>query len=359
MLDAVIQKRLRPEVRVAFVDEAQDLSPLQAAVVEMWFRDCDRVYVAGDDDQAIFGFQGADPGWIMSIASRGAVVETLGRSYRLPRRIHGLAQSIIRQNRQRVDKSYEPRPEDGEVLELPADDVLDAVADAPSVLILARNKSFLQPWVARLLERTEPFTAEGRLAGVPLDTPGIVAAVTAGLRLQRGDPIPAADLNAMLQLVPAQGAVPLPRGTKARAARRQGGLARDELARSWGLGGFLGRLDAVGPAGVLVRLPTDQRLYLARLLDRFGDLPMPRIRLLTIHGAKGREADSVVVIPDMSRAAYETLTNAGREGEEAENRVAYVAVTRAKRRLILIEPSTQRFYPYGDMSLQTGVGVSR
>jgi DNA helicase II / ATP-dependent DNA helicase PcrA len=44
---------------VLFVDEFQDVSPLQFALYELWARTHERVYVAGDDDQTIYGFQGA------------------------------------------------------------------------------------------------------------------------------------------------------------------------------------------------------------------------------------------------------------------------------------------------------------
>ena len=45
MIEQVVAQDLRPDVQVAFIDEAQDLSPLQIAAVEAWFGDCDRVYV--------------------------------------------------------------------------------------------------------------------------------------------------------------------------------------------------------------------------------------------------------------------------------------------------------------------------
>jgi superfamily I DNA/RNA helicase len=54
----------------------------------------------------------------------------------------------------------------------------------------------------------------------------------------------------------------------------------------------------------------------------------------------------VVIVPDMTRATESEYLRAGPEGEEAENRVAYVAVTRARKGLIVVEPQTRRFYPY-------------
>ena len=42
------------------VDEAQDLTPLQWDMVVKIAKNVDRVYIAGDDDQAIYEWNGAD-----------------------------------------------------------------------------------------------------------------------------------------------------------------------------------------------------------------------------------------------------------------------------------------------------------
>lgn len=354
MLERVIAAGLRPDVSVAFVDEAQDLSPLQIAVVERWFRDCERVYVAGDDDQAVYDFQGAEPAWLLSLNARSTVVEVLRRSYRVPAQVHRLAGRIIRQNRTRVTKPYEARTEPGKILVLPADHVLAAVGDATSVFVLARNRVFLGSWAERLLDAGEPFVAEGRAASSPLDDPAVARAVTAGLRLREGKSVGARDLEALLRFIPSRGAGLLPHGVKKRAERNRDPVTRAELESDWGLGRLLEHLDTVGPVQVLLKLRPQDRKYLERLLGRHaGKLPEPRFRLATIHASKGREADVVVVVPDMTRASWEQYVQGGRDGEEAENRVAYVAVTRARRCLILVEPSTKRFYPYARFLKET------
>ena len=48
---------------VLMLDEYQDVSPQQAVLSEMWRQsgDVDRLYVAGDPNQTIYGFRGADP----------------------------------------------------------------------------------------------------------------------------------------------------------------------------------------------------------------------------------------------------------------------------------------------------------
>lgn len=62
------------------------------------------------------------------------------------------------------------------------------------------------------------------------------------------------------------------------------------------------------------------------------------IRLSTIHGAKGSEADNVIIFPDVSPATYEHLDT------DIEKRVWHVGLTRAKKKIYIIEPQTEMFY---------------
>jgi superfamily I DNA/RNA helicase len=64
------------------------------------------------------------------------------------------------------------------------------------------------------------------------------------------------------------------------------------------------------------------------------------IEINTIHGTKGREADNVVILPDITEITYKSMLN----DLDNEHRVFYVAVTRAKKNLYLHAPITNRFY---------------
>ena len=60
----------------------------------------------------------------------------------------------------------------------------------------------------------------------------------------------------------------------------------------------------------------------------------------TIHGAKGAEADNVVILPTTSQQVAASQDT--QAGADEEARIAYVAVTRAKKRLIIArEPRVQ------------------
>ena len=54
------EKHKIPEFDVVFIDEAQDLSPLQWKLYDVLKTKAKDIYLAGDDDQAIFAWAGAD-----------------------------------------------------------------------------------------------------------------------------------------------------------------------------------------------------------------------------------------------------------------------------------------------------------
>src|SRR5579859_1557808 len=90
-----------------FVDESQDLSSLQWAVVQLLARSCDRVVVAGDDDQAIYRWAGADVEHLIRMKGDSRV---LGQSYRCPPAIQRLSQEIIVGVRERRPKKWRAKP---------------------------------------------------------------------------------------------------------------------------------------------------------------------------------------------------------------------------------------------------------
>ena len=53
-------RRFCTHFRYLLVDEFQDISPLQYALIREWARDGRELFVIGDPDQAIYGFRGAD-----------------------------------------------------------------------------------------------------------------------------------------------------------------------------------------------------------------------------------------------------------------------------------------------------------
>lgn len=82
MLAQVAEQGLSLGVTVLIEDEFQDKSPLQLKVYNEWAKAADRVYVAGDRNQAIYGFQGTKPEYMEQAFGRARSTSTLDTSYR-------------------------------------------------------------------------------------------------------------------------------------------------------------------------------------------------------------------------------------------------------------------------------------
>lgn len=356
MLEQAMVDDTRPPVRVAFIDEAQDLSPLQVELVERWFRSCDRVYVAGDDDQAIYTFQGGDPDWILRLADR-CRVDVLEKSYRVPALAHDMAQRAISHNEKRVKKIYRPKDDHGEIVVVDRETAIDLIHEEEETFVLGRNWRKVRGFAKQLRHRGIAFFVEKFANWSPLGTGHgpVFKAWKAVIDLRNGHKIPARACEAVFSYIPSgkHGGNLLPRGAKklAKANNNQVDLG---TFRHWGLDYLATAIKHTG-SDVLLKIPEALRSELDAITRRYGRLPHPKVTLTSIHSSKGREADTVIILPDMTRATYLAYSRGNQEERESENRVAYVAITRTKRRLIVCKPESRRYYPYEQLAAKARV----
>jgi len=80
-----------PRFNLCFLDEAQDLSPMQWDIAHLIEAKTDKMYCAGDDDQAIYKWAGADVEHFLGLEGGS---ETLQQSYRIPSSVHAIAETI-------------------------------------------------------------------------------------------------------------------------------------------------------------------------------------------------------------------------------------------------------------------------
>ncbi len=88
------------------VDEFQDLTPAFHLLVRLVASPSLQVFAVGDDDQVIYGYAGADPGYLIDYAAEfpGAVPHPLEVNYRCPPEVVGQVGRVLSHNRRRVDK---------------------------------------------------------------------------------------------------------------------------------------------------------------------------------------------------------------------------------------------------------------
>ena len=97
------------------VDEYQDLNSCDLSIVRSLARSGAELYVAGDDDQSIYGFRYADPGGIRRFISEyeGAADLRLTECYRCGQNILTIAQFVAAQDTRRVEKPLAPCRDSG------------------------------------------------------------------------------------------------------------------------------------------------------------------------------------------------------------------------------------------------------
>lgn len=323
MLHGYIRGGSPVPARVAIIDEAQDLTAAQWAVVAKAFSGCERVYCAGDDDQAIYRWAGADLGHFLKLS---ASPEVLPNSWRLPVSIFNLSQKVAHRISTRYEKPYAPRADAGEIHWHMAPDTVD-IKHGGSWLLLARNNYML----TRLEAMARGLGLNYRRRDGAAVKPDDIAAMKLWERLNRGEQ---RELGA----------------PEIRSINKALGLPKPALKE-------LGKYDLYQlkeiyhwPVGVvwhqaLLGIPVDRREYYISCLRRGEKLSgPPRVRIDTIHGVKGAEADNVLLLSDMSARTW-----AGYQlDSDAEHRVFYVGLTRARHTLHIVRPQGDQFYPLTD-----------
>ena len=99
-----------PKFDVVFIDEAQDLSRMQWDMVNNF--NTQDSFIAGDDDQAIFRWAGAD---VDSFITQTGKMLHLTQSMRIPRKVHDFAMKIIKRVSNRIHKEWKPKTVEGSV----------------------------------------------------------------------------------------------------------------------------------------------------------------------------------------------------------------------------------------------------
>lgn len=328
-----------PPVRAWLFDEQQDASPLLDAV-------CKRLvsgpkvkwcYVVGDPFQSIFGFAGSSAKCFMGW--KVAKEKIMPKSYRCPKEILALGEQCLRAMSLRggyFDRKVQPADHKGEVIRHQSTEDLTRRIDA--------NEDWL--FLARTNYQCSRLFGYLNSIGIPAkstkaqDEPTVrqrgLAALSA---LEAGDGVRGEEWCRAVEILPsrAKDGPLLVRGTKT--------TWRDpEMARKW---------DVVFPAD-LIQLGGTERLVeeirsggwesfvdngsiWRRQVKKYGiaRAKCPLVRVGTIHSAKGLEATNVAVLTTTSTRVAKGALDEDQADEEC--RLAYVAVTRAKRSLHLIE----------------------
>jgi DNA helicase-2/ATP-dependent DNA helicase PcrA len=308
-----------PSLHTIIIDEAQDLSLLQWKLVEELASRSQVTYLAGDDDQAVYTWAGAD---VASFLNLPGEIQVLDQSYRVPQSVHDLATNVVNRIRNRQEKAWKPREFDGLVCTYNVYTQVDITQG--QWLILASTNYILNdiaPWV-----RSQGLLYERN--GHRSISESNLLAVVGWEMLRKGKAINYNSLKSVYQYLDSS---LVAKGHKRlTAADPNRHYDAETLIKDHGLAGC----DLIWHEA-LTKISDLNRDYIIAMLRRGTRLlSTPPIRLSTIHGAKGGEADNVLLVMDLSPRFMADHAHS----PDDLNRLLYVGITRAKQTLHLVLP---------------------
>lgn len=282
-----------------FVDEAQDFTPDQWQAVQRLAETADTVYIAGDADQAIYEWAGVQVSMFDNLEGPRQILD---QSHRVPREPHKVASNILGLLGRKI--LYRPLEKEGSVRQiLPC--VLPTLPylNGETWFILARNNHHLKEIFA-MLRSLDVYASPLRVSG------------------QTGQEMDA-EQDPHLKLILLYNRALLGKEPKKISLQRLNDACDNRFE------------DCVAEKLPWYRAffgwPLERLAFYRRTEQQWKE---KKVRVGTFHSSKGAEADNVILLGDMVRRCQDRL--AAYEPEEL--RALYVAVTRTKNNLYLVEP---------------------
>lgn len=355
-----------PEILI--IDECQDMSRLEIALIHKWSEAAEVVLMAGDPDQAIYTWRGANPKVFIENVIPESHKKYLRQSFRLPEVVHSFARTWIAQIKDREDVDFRARDTRGSLEYAEADynspaEIVEICADnylqGKTTMVLTTCGYMLFPVIALLKEAGLPFHNKFSTKNakwnplrrikkrvMPVDR------IASFLRPDESSEEYQrewfkADFKNWIGVLNSKGL--LTRGVKTEIADDEFQIPKsfDEFS-DW----FISDKDALRANNLdldwflrnVIASRKAPLVYPVQVVRKFGARVLhdePLITVGTIHSVKGGEADTVIICPDLSYSGWK-FYEASDQGRADVTRVFYVGFTRARERLILCNQASTR-----------------
>tara|TARA_R100001509_G_scaffold71807_1_gene40090 strand:+ start:192 stop:1610 length:1419 start_codon:yes stop_codon:yes gene_type:complete len=288
-----------PQFDVIFIDEAQDLSPLQWKLYDKLKENSKDVYLAGDDDQAIFAWAGAD---VERFIKEPAKEKVLNKSKRISRSVQEESNKPVeRISGIRKQKEYLPREYEGECKYISNLGQVDLTKG--KWLILTRTKNQLLELMKELRKKNLYYQSNrGRSYKVRLyKAAKLYTDWTKGKILDEKEEKECKDFM---------------------------GDEHFNRKSNW--------------YDVFVAAPEKEIRYIRLMLEKGENLDEDaRIFMSTIHAIKGGEQDNVILSLHQGDKIQKSIKRSVDKRDE-EHRVWYVGITRARNNLYKLKAKIKR-----------------
>ena len=370
----MLHKGLHPDIvfdyyKLLIVDECQDLSRLEWKVVAKLSKNSEDLYLAGDDDQAVFGWKGSD----VSIFQKWPIRkrEILPHTYRLPRKIYDLAQGLTRQIEKRMGNTYKVKKDEEGVLERigQLEEIEDKIKVGANMIMCARSRNKCNQFVRYLKdmglvwqEKTSEQAGRRFTPSVPRSATDIINNWN---KLQKGEGIKGVEVMKLIKefkedlveygkktalintnLCPPEFLNEDKLFTFSMLKENYFVLA--DIKKPW-FDIFIfksARTTTSKRPHALYEDRNDYNNYLKRAYQLDPTFKKTDILVSTIHGVKGMERDIVVMSTVWTWPSYKNFKQGSPPEQDEEVRVAYVGITRAKHELYLFEPMIKKSENY-------------
>ena len=315
-----------PKFDVVFIDEAQDLSRMQWDMVNHF--NTNDSFIAGDDDQAIFRWAGAD---VDSFITQTGKMLHLTQSMRIPRKVHDFAMKIIERVSNRIHKEWKPKTVEGSVRIYESFEDVDL--SKGEWMVLTRTRHMLEAIEDTLKTRGLYFENKFKKSFEK----DIQDAAIDWHNLLKGQLLNSKQLDNIAKYM----------GPNHWHKKKMKGMVKesfygiDQLIKDYGLQIKLDWFEAFNDCS------TDRKEYI-RAMRRNGESlkDNPRIQLSTIHSVKGGEKQNIVLLTDLTH----NTNKAYEKNPDDENRLFYVGATRTKEILHVIQPKDDyKSFQIGDL----------
>ena len=316
MITQFTQSDVCPKFDTVFIDEAQDLSRMQWDMATALMFNAQDSFVAGDDDQAIFRWAGAD---VDSFITQKGKVLTLTQSYRIPRAVHDLAMGVVKRISNRLHKEWKPKTHEGMLTYY--NEFKDVDMRKGNWLVLARTRYMLNDLENILYSQGLYYKNKYKKAYEK----DLYEAVIDWEEWRKNKHLDHEKIKRIASYMSPNNYAK----ENLQYLDKEKFYSIEECCSHHGLRVKSVWYEAFDDA------PAKQVKYIRKMREN-GELlnKDPRILLSTIHGVKGSECSNVVLLTDLSKNTQKSMDRY----PDDENRLFYVGATRTKDHLHIIKP---------------------